>query len=1571
MNNSKKLLALLMALAMLVTFAAPTFADGETDPEAPPVEEVETPEEIVEEEFDITFKLSDEIKNISSADFTVVAKGDETKTPITKAKAGTELEILLKDDIYYYYYSLILNGEGIRYDYNNGYYSFKMPNEKAVIEVTTGNGYGSNFISARENFKPEGWVSVTINTDEHSRFRVYSERNRYGSTSNQELFYVNPYHEVDLISGYRTYLGPVQLEIDDLHYLTEDSKVVGIFKEATTKNLKCEKMNNYKVILHKYNEAETVEKEYSPKALYTDVVKFLRANETGEVEGKKFVGWMTKSPYANYSKNPYDEIYALDKKYDKYHFIPKYYFNNESTNNVYKDIELFEVYTTDNVVYSGPKSKIEVDGSEIDTISIYYVDFVEGDEELYLDQNKKYYEFDTSTGKFADHEFAHDTEINKDYFLGYQTERREEKDRREPDRPVFTLVGEPRFDYTDEEEPLLDLTPMVIDIFTLDSEGHIIGGEYVQYKDFASKGITLNYKDGQKLTAEDSDKPIKITYRNNGKEYFLYTGEKLIVPNDGFDKNNITEIKVKDQPQLTYDHDDDDKLQKFDLDSLVVTLTSKSTKAGETDQDVIRDVKFADFEKYGLKLSLKEAEDKDPVEIKKDSDVKLAYDKKKLTVSWKKDDNSDPIAEETDEITVNDKVFRLENTVLINKKIDPDTSYIVGDELDLSKLVLTFTDNNKNTKDFTYEELKAMGFKFELCGEDFKTDEEKLAEAKKTAEEEANQLNNLNEAEKAEFKKAIEAAADEETVKKVKAEAKLKDDFIGAANAKFSGIKDKEGVYTSEYDTANRTVNVTILDKTKGARQISGTGLAANLFDLYKNNKLVKLQIGENRDSDTGEIQVLDLNALAEIAISTKPANQDEDNAVMNIFATIIGSQLLTSVQTEGNNTGTLADFVDQSVDIKAIVLDGDIETEAVFKVNGIDGTPTPEEKLAEAKKAAEEETDKLNNLNEAEKAEFKATIEAATDEEAINKVKVEAKLKDDFIGAANEKFSRIKDKEGVYTSEYNPTNRTVNVTILDKTEGARQISGTGLVANLFDLYKNNKLVKLQIGENRDSQSGEIQVVDLNALAELAKSTKPADQDEDNAIMNQFAVVIGSQLLSSVQKEGNNTGKLADFIDQSVDIKAMVLDGDIETEVIFKVNGIDGTPTPEEPAPAPGKDTEEPTPTEPGDDTEESAPTEPGNDTEEPQPEEPAEPGTGGGSEEETVAPAGQCKPIDQMNALELKDNAKKITITGPAKIKVADEEVDAPDAIKKYKDEIAITVEDKNKVEFAFESASSNKTLPTEVTSLLAENKAVDKDTKVELDNPKITTVEVADGKWTFKGWFVDGKEVTEVTASERITKVVGKWEFEEKAKPTPQPQPGGDDNTGDRPYNPPYYPGYYYDEPYVPHTRDYSKKDDYKPAERKEKNKEEEKEDIFKTLYFYLDKSYYEMEVNGNVNQIPMDVAPTAINQRTMLPIRFVAEAIGATVEWHQDTQSATFTKDGITATITLGSNIIQVSDGRQIVMDAEPTVISERIFVPLTNISQIFGMTNGDLRDGEDNDIEWDQENYRVIITVRENQ
>ena len=498
------------------------------------------------------------------------------------------------------------------------------------------------------------------------------------------------------------------------------------------------------------------------------------------------------------------------------------------------------------------------------------------------------------------------------------------------------------------------------------------------------------------------------------------------------------------------------------------------------------------------------------------------------------------------------------------------------------------------------------------------------------------------------------------------------------------------------------------------------------------------------------------------------------------------------------------------------------------FKLCDADYDPKAEE-LAKVKEEAKEEVDKLENLNESEKAEFKKAIEDAKDEEEVKKIKAEAELKNEFAGIADDKFSDISTKEGVYTGSYNKETRTVNISIEDKDASFEHIKGTGLIAALFSSQGFDLIKSFQIGSQDEIPFSNI---------------KEIDESQQMAALKQLLMLSIGQELNPDHDPNKSIKNLGALIDKQIELKLTLEKDGVETTIIYTIKGLDGT-------------TEEPAPAE------------------------------GGGSEDETTTPAGTCTAIDQMNALELEDNGKNIIINGPQTLTDVDS---VPDLIK-------------------------------------------------------------------YLNFTVASITVTE-----------------EPEQPSEPDQPGTDE-PGEDPYEPSYpsYPGYRY-EPSPDYLRDYSKKDDYKPAERKEDKKEEVKEeetkDIFKTLYFYLDKGFYEMEVNGEIQQIPMDVAPTAINQRTMLPIRFVAEAIGATVEWHQDTQSATFTKDGITATITLGSNIIQVSDGRQIVMDAEPTVISERIFVPLTNISQIFGMTNGDLRDGADNDIEWDQENYRVIITVREN-
>lgn len=112
---------------------------------------------------------------------------------------------------------------------------------------------------------------------------------------------------------------------------------------------------------------------------------------------------------------------------------------------------------------------------------------------------------------------------------------------------------------------------------------------------------------------------------------------------------------------------------------------------------------------------------------------------------------------------------------------------------------------------------------------------------------------------------------------------------------------------------------------------------------------------------------------------------------------------------------------------------------------------------------------------------------------------------------------------------------------------------------------------------------------------------------------------------------------------------------------------------------------------------------------------------------------------------------------------------------------------------------------------------------------------------------------------------------------------------------------------------------------------------------------------------------VAPYIKNDRTMLPLRYVAEAIGAEVRWDKATRTAYFTKDGVTAKIQIDQNKIEMSDGRTFQMDSKPDNIKGRIFVSLTNLSKVFNLTNGNTEDGINQQIEWNRHNKQVSISL----
>ena len=79
-------------------------------------------------------------------------------------------------------------------------------------------------------------------------------------------------------------------------------------------------------------------------------------------------------------------------------------------------------------------------------------------------------------------------------------------------------------------------------------------------------------------------------------------------------------------------------------------------------------------------------------------------------------------------------------------------------------------------------------------------------------------------------------------------------------------------------------------------------------------------------------------------------------------------------------------------------------------------------------------------------------------------------------------------------------------------------------------------------------------------------------------------------------------------------------------------------------------------------------------------------------------------------------------------------------------------------------------------------------------------------------------------------------------------------------------------------------------------------------------------------------MDVAPLIQNGRTLIPVRFIAYALGADVAWNPDTSKVTLSIDNETLTFAIGETV----QG----MDVPAQIVDDRTMVPLRFISEFFG-------------------------------
>ncbi|MGG4142203.1 stalk domain-containing protein [Paenibacillus algorifonticola] len=83
----------------------------------------------------------------------------------------------------------------------------------------------------------------------------------------------------------------------------------------------------------------------------------------------------------------------------------------------------------------------------------------------------------------------------------------------------------------------------------------------------------------------------------------------------------------------------------------------------------------------------------------------------------------------------------------------------------------------------------------------------------------------------------------------------------------------------------------------------------------------------------------------------------------------------------------------------------------------------------------------------------------------------------------------------------------------------------------------------------------------------------------------------------------------------------------------------------------------------------------------------------------------------------------------------------------------------------------------------------------------------------------------------------------------------------------------------------------------------------------------------------------APVNTNGNVLVPFRSIFESLGAKVEWDSTTQTVTATKEGKTIVLTIGSNIAYVN-GVAITLSAAPQLINGTTMVPVRFVSEALG-------------------------------
>lgn len=122
---------------------------------------------------------------------------------------------------------------------------------------------------------------------------------------------------------------------------------------------------------------------------------------------------------------------------------------------------------------------------------------------------------------------------------------------------------------------------------------------------------------------------------------------------------------------------------------------------------------------------------------------------------------------------------------------------------------------------------------------------------------------------------------------------------------------------------------------------------------------------------------------------------------------------------------------------------------------------------------------------------------------------------------------------------------------------------------------------------------------------------------------------------------------------------------------------------------------------------------------------------------------------------------------------------------------------------------------------------------------------------------------------------------------------------------------------------------------------------------VVFAEDETDSEIKVYVKGKRVSFDQPPIIVEGRTLVPVRAVFEALGASVDWGEATRTVIAKKGDTVIMLGIGSNVMY-KNGAAISLDVAADIVNGRTLVPIRAVSEAFDLT-----------VDWDENNRTITV------